>query len=70
MTGSDKPMVWLAPDDARTAQTAGIEFARTLAGAPSDWFALALEDQEAIIRDAIRPWNKIGAHASRRCHST
>jgi hypothetical protein len=48
------PMVHLAPDDVRTAQTAGVEFARSLAGAPSAWFMLALGEQEDLIRSAIR----------------
>lgn len=47
-------MVHLAPDDVRTAQTAGVEFARSLAGAPSAWFMLALREQEDLIRSAIR----------------
>ena len=47
-------MVHLAPDDVRTAQTAGVEFARSLAGAPSAWFMLALGEQEDLIRSAIR----------------
>ena len=50
----DEPMVWLAPDDARTAEAAGVTFARNLAGAPPEWFMLALGEQEAIIRDGIR----------------
>ena len=50
----DEPMVFLAPDDARTARAAGIAFARALAGAPSGWFMLALDEQELIIREAIQ----------------
>src|SRR5689334_25157146 len=49
----NEPMVFLAPDDARTARAAGVEFARSLAGAPSAWFALALGEQELIIREGI-----------------
>lgn len=47
-------MVHLAPDDVRTAQTAGVEFARSLAGVPSAWFMLAFREQEDLIRSAIR----------------
>ncbi len=45
--------VHLTVDDARTAQTAGASFARTLAGARSVDFALALAEQEELIRRAI-----------------
>jgi hypothetical protein len=50
----DVPMVYLAPEDAKTATAAGIDFARNLAGAPSALFMLALGEQEEIIRLAIR----------------
>jgi hypothetical protein len=50
----DEPLVRLDPQDARTAQVAGVEFARTLAGAPSAWFALALDEQQTIIRTGIQ----------------
>src|SRR5689334_24125395 len=49
----NEPMVFLAPDDARTARAAGVEFARSLAGAPSAWFMLALGEQELILREVI-----------------
>ena len=48
------PRVYLDPADAATARTAGTDFARALAGAPGDWFMLALGEQEEIIRTAIR----------------
>src|SRR3954454_2726861 len=51
---SDEPMVRLAPSDARTARAAGVEFARNLAGSPSAWFALALDEQEELIRSAVQ----------------
>lgn len=47
-------LIRLDPNNARTAQTAGVEFARNLAGAPSEWFMVALGEQEAIIRAGIR----------------
>lgn len=50
---ADCPMVRLDPEDARTAQTAGVDFARNLAGAPPEWFLLALGEQEQIIRTGI-----------------
>lgn len=53
MMDSD-PMVRLDPQDARTAHVAGVDFARTLAGAPPEWFLLALGEQEAIIRNGVR----------------
>jgi myosin-crossreactive antigen len=46
-------MVHLTVDDARTAQAAGIKFARTLAGAYSQDFALALAEQAELIERAI-----------------
>ena len=45
--------VRLAVGDAGSARTAGAEFARTLAGADSRDFALALAEQEGLIRRAI-----------------
>ena len=46
-------MVHLTVGDARTAQRAGAKFARTLAGAHSADFALALAEQQDLIRRAI-----------------
>jgi hypothetical protein len=46
-------MVHLTVDDARTAQVAGATFARTLAGAHPEDFALALAEQEELIERAI-----------------
>lgn len=46
-------MVHLTVDDAHTAQAAGIKFARTLAGACSQDFALALAEQAGLIERAI-----------------
>lgn len=48
------PMVLLAPDDARTVRAAGVGFARTLAGAPSAAFLMAVDEQGELIRAAIR----------------
>ncbi len=45
--------VRLAADDARNAQAAGIKFARSLVGAYSGDFALALAEQEELIHRAI-----------------
>jgi hypothetical protein len=49
-----EPMVWLAPGDTGTARVAGRDFARTLAGAPSELFALALAEQSFIVQTSIR----------------
>lgn len=49
----EDPHIHLTVDDARTAQVAGAKFARTLAGARSDDFALALAEQEHLIQRAI-----------------
>ncbi len=49
---SDMP-AHLAVDDARTAQDAGAKFARALAGAHPADFALALAEQDELIRRAI-----------------
>ena len=49
----DGPMVHLTVDDAATAQTAGVEFARNLAGAPRAVLLLALGEQCDLIRRAI-----------------
>ena len=49
----DEFEVRLTVDDARTAQTAGVAFARTLSGAHSQDFALALDEQEHLIERAI-----------------
>jgi hypothetical protein len=51
---TDELMVYLAPEDVRTSEAVGVSFARTLAGAPSAWFAAALGEQEAIIESAVR----------------
>lgn len=45
--------VRLAVDDTRTARAAGTKFARSLAGACSAEFALALAEQEHLIRRAV-----------------
>lgn len=45
--------VHLTPGDAWTTQSAGTTYARTLAGAASEDFALALAEQEGLIRRAI-----------------
>jgi hypothetical protein len=45
--------VHLTVDDARTAQVAGATFARTLAGAHPEDFALALAEQQGLIQRAI-----------------
>ena len=49
-----EPMVWLVPGDTGTARVAGRDFARTLAGAPSELFALALAEQSHIVQSSIR----------------
>ncbi len=49
----DDLYVRLAADDARTAQAAGVKFARSLVGAYSADFALALAEQEELIQRAI-----------------
>ncbi|MBV9811492.1 MAG: hypothetical protein JO326_02005 [Acetobacteraceae bacterium] len=50
---ADSMMVHLTVDDARTAQEAGARFARTLAGACPEDFALALAAQTDLIERAI-----------------
>lgn len=45
--------VLLTPDDADSAQMAGVQFARTLAGAPSAAFMLALGEQEQLVRAVL-----------------
>ncbi len=49
----DDLSVSLAADDARNAQAAGIKFARSLVSVYSADFALALAEQEELIRRAI-----------------
>jgi hypothetical protein len=49
----DDLFVHLTVDDAGTAQVAGMTFARTLAGAHPEDFALALAEQEELIQRAI-----------------
>jgi hypothetical protein len=49
----EEMVVRLAVDDARTAQEAGVQFARALAGALWPDFVLALDEQEYLIRRAI-----------------
>ena len=49
----DDIQVRLTMDDARTAQTAGVTFARALSGAHSADFALALAEQEHLVERAI-----------------
>lgn len=46
-------MVMLAPEDADTAFVAGVQFARALVGAETVAFIMALDEQEAMIRNAI-----------------
>jgi hypothetical protein len=50
---TDELQVRLTVDDARMAQTAGVTFARTLSGAHSADFALALAEQELLVERAI-----------------
>jgi hypothetical protein len=49
-----EPTVWLVPGDTATARVAGRDFARTLAGAPSELFAFALAEQSFIVQTSIR----------------
>ena len=51
--GEESLQVRLAVDDARSAQAAGATFARTLAGASTDAFALALAEQERPVQHAV-----------------
>lgn len=44
----------LLPGDASSAERAGAEFARALAGAPSAAFAWALDEQQDLVRQAVR----------------
>ncbi len=61
--------VRLAADDARTAQAAGVKFARSLVGAYSTDFALALAEQEELIHRAIMDagYNAEQAHLAAGC---
>ena len=45
--------VYLTPDDVESAQVAGVQFARALAGAPAAAFMIALCEQEQIVRLVI-----------------
>ncbi len=49
----DDLQVYLTPDDVESAQVAGVQFARALAGAPSAAFMIALGEQEQIVRLVI-----------------
>ncbi len=49
----DGPLIHLAPDDVETAQGAGVQFARALAGAPTVAFMAALGEQEEILRQTV-----------------
>ena len=49
----DTLQVRLVLEDIDTAQTAGVQFARTLAGAPAVAFMLALGEQERLVRTAV-----------------
>ncbi len=49
----DDLQVYLTPDDAESAQVAGVQFARALAGAPAAAFMIALGEQEQIVRLVI-----------------
>jgi hypothetical protein len=62
--GDDLRCVFI-PGDAASAAKAGVEFARALAGAPSDAFLLALAEQRGLIRQAV--WH-VGCslHSARR----
>lgn len=50
---TDELQVCLTVDDARTAQAAGVTFARTLSGAHLADFTLALAEQKLLIERAI-----------------
>ncbi len=50
---NDDLRVYLTPDDVESAQVAGVQFARALAGAPSAAFMIALGEQEQIVRLVI-----------------
>lgn len=50
---ADDLQVRLTMDDAHTAQLAGVTFARTLSGAASADFVLALAEQELLVERAI-----------------
>lgn len=41
--------IHLTPGDARTTRSAGVDYARTLTGAPTDAFLEALAEQENLI---------------------
>ncbi len=49
----DDLQVYLTPDDVESAQVAGVQFARALAGAPAAAFMIALGEQEQIVRLVI-----------------
>ncbi len=49
----DDLQVCLTPDDVESAQVAGVQFARALAGAPAAAFMMALGEQEQIVRLVI-----------------
>ena len=49
----DALQVRLVPEDVETAQTAGVQFARALAGAPTTAFLVALGEQEKLVRRAV-----------------
>ncbi len=49
----DDLQIRLTPDDAESAQVAGVKFARTLAGAPGAAFMIALGEQEQIVLQVI-----------------
>jgi hypothetical protein len=53
-------MVWLVPNNSRSAQLAGRDFARALLGAPSAAFMMALGEQSELIRVGIQRhgWSK------------
>lgn len=44
-----EPMVRLTPGDARTTRSAGVEYARALAGASTPAFQEALDEQEGMV---------------------
>ena len=49
----DTLQVRLVPENVDTAQMAGVQFARALAGAPTAAFMLALGEQEQLVRRAV-----------------
>lgn len=65
----DDLQVRLTPDDVESAQVAGVQFARALAGAPAVAFMLALEEQQRIVCCVIREAGFDGDVARRAAES-